>query len=151
MNIIFFFFTLFQNFMIPLDSSWWDLFKSALAPQFTICPPVCFGTYLWIIFNFTSVPRIDRRRGAKKSENGGGMNINFFFFTLFQNFMVPLDSSWWDLFKSALAPQYTICTPVAFGTYLWIFFIFTSVPILKKSCCRKNQIFSRNIIPFRRT
>ena len=37
--------------------------------------------------------RIDRRRGAKKSENGGGMNINFFFFTLFQNFMVPLDSS----------------------------------------------------------
>ena len=32
-------------------------------------------------------------RGAKKGENGGGMNINFFFFTLFQNFMVPLDSS----------------------------------------------------------
>ena len=32
-------------------------------------------------------------RGAKKGENGGGMNIKFFFFTLFQNFMVPLDSS----------------------------------------------------------
>ena len=57
-----------------------------------------------------------------------------FFFKVFQNFMVPLDSSWWDLFKSAVAPKYTICTQVAFGTYLWIFFIFTSVPILKKSC-----------------
>ena len=91
--------------------------------------------------------RIDRRRGAKKSENGGGMNINFFFFTLFQNFMVPLDSSWWDLFKSAESPQFTINLPSLFGTYLWIFFIFTSVPILKKSCCRKNQIFSRNILP----
>ena len=70
-----------------------------------------------------------------------------FFFTLFQNFMVPLDSSWWDLFKSALAPQFTICPPVCFGTYLWIFFIFTSVPILKKSCCRKNQIFAQNHLP----
>ena len=27
------------------------------------------------------------------------------------------------------------------------FFIFTSVPILKKSCCKKNQIFAGNIIP----
>ena len=70
-----------------------------------------------------------------------------FFFTLFQNFMIPLDSSWWDLFKSAEPPQFTINLPSLFGTYLWIFFIFTSVPILKKSCCRKNQIFSRNIIP----
>ena len=75
------------------------------------------------------------------------MNIIFFFFTLFQNFMVPLDSSWWDLFKSAESPQFTINLPSLFGTYLWIFFIFTSVPILKKSCCRKNQIFSRNILP----
>ena len=32
-------------------------------------------------------------RGAKKGENGGVMNIKFFFFTLFQIFMVPLDSS----------------------------------------------------------
>ena len=78
------------------------------------------------------------------------MNIKFFFFTLFQNFMVPLDSSWWDLFKSALAPKYTICPQVCFGTYLWIFFIFTSVPILKKSCCRKNQIFAQNHLPFLR-
>ena len=75
------------------------------------------------------------------------MNIKIFFFTLFQNFMVPLDSSWWDLFKSAESPQFTINLPSLFGTYLWIFFIFTSVPILKKSCYRKNQIFSRNIIP----
>ena len=75
------------------------------------------------------------------------MNINFFFFTLFQNFMVPLDSSWWDLFKSAIAPQFTFLLPSLFGTYLWIFFIFTSVPILKKSCCRKNQIFAQNHLP----
>jgi len=32
------------------------------------------------IFPGESPPRVDRRRGAKKSENGGGMNIKNFFF-----------------------------------------------------------------------
>ena len=75
------------------------------------------------------------------------MNIKIFFFTLFQNFMVPLDSSWWDLFKSAIAPQFMFLLPSLFGTYLWIFFIFTSVPILKKSCCRTYEIFWKKYLP----
>ena len=78
------------------------------------------------------------------------MSIKFFFFTLFQNFMVPLDSSWWDLFKSAESPQFMINLPSLFGTYLWIFFIFTSVPILKKKLLlvskNKNMISSDDVV-----
>ena len=141
MNIIFFFFTLFQNFMIPLDSSWWDLFKSALAPQFTICPPVCFGTYLWIIFNFTSVPRIDRRRGAKKSENGGGMNIKFFFSRCFKiswYHWIALDEIYSNL---PLLPSLRFCSPVCLALISEFFLFLLVFPYWKKVVVGRIKFF----------